>query len=226
MTSLDTLSFWLAVAGTVAFAVTAVLAVADRGVDIFGVIVLGVITAVGGGTMRDLILGEPVFWSGNLLLVQIAIFASIAAFVGRSFFTQPQVFTLMLYLDAVGAALFGMQGALKTWEMGFGGLLGAVMLGVLTAIGGGLMRDVLAGRQTLLMSSEIYAIPVLIGSSALVLLLGIFPEAHTETVLACAFFTFSMRVIAIHWNLRVPSYLITKSKIDAPDHSVRWDRKD
>ena len=212
MASLDTLSFWLAVAGTTAFAVTAVLAVADRGVDIFGVIVLGVITAVGGGTMRDLILNVPVFWFSNLLLVEIAIAASVAAFVGRSFFTQPQVFTLMLYIDGIGAALFGMQGALKAWELGSGGSLVAVMMGVLTAIGGGLLRDVLSGRKTLLMSSEIYAIPVVIGSSALVLLLKVFPDYHTESVLICAGITFLMRVIAIHWDLRVPSWLITKSR--------------
>jgi uncharacterized membrane protein YeiH len=210
--TLDTLSFWLAIAATIAFAVTAVLAVADHGVDIFGVIVLGVITAVGGGTMRDLILGEPVFWASHLIYVEVAILASIAAFVGRSFFTQPQVFILMLYLDGVGAALFGMQGALKTWELGFGGSLAAIMLGVITAIGGGLLRDVLAGRKTLLMSSEIYAIPVVIGSSVLVLLLGVFPDHHSEVVLLCAFLTFMMRVIAIHWHLQVPACLITKSK--------------
>lgn len=210
--SLDTLSFWLAIAGTIAFGVTAVLAVADRGVDIFGVVVLGVITAVGGGTIRDLLLGVPVFWEIHLVYVQVAILSSVAGFFGRSFFTQPQVFTLMLYLDAIGAALFGMQGALKSWELDFAMDVGPAIMGVITAIGGGLMRDVLAGRKTLLMSSEIYAVPVFIGAALLVFLLKFFPDNRIEAVLVCALLTFVMRVSAIHWNLHMPGWLITKSK--------------
>ena len=159
-TSIDVIMFWLAIVATMAFAITAVLAIADRGVDIFGVMVLGVITAVGGGTVRDLLLGVQPFWVEDLVFVRVAIFSSLLAFVGRSFFTQPQIFTLMLYLDGLGAALFGIQGAMKTYEMAFGWPLAPVILGVITAIGGGIMRDVIAGRKNLLMSTELYAIPV------------------------------------------------------------------
>jgi len=59
---MDDINFWIGVIATMAFAVTGVLAIADRGVDIFGVLVLGVITAIGGGTIRDIVLGTPVFW--------------------------------------------------------------------------------------------------------------------------------------------------------------------
>ena len=150
-------------AGTVAFAVTAVLAVAPRGIDIFGVLVLGVITAIGGGTLRDVIIDAPVFWGTDLMYIWVAVAASLAAFSATSLFAKKEVYTLMLYLDALGVALFGVQATAKVWSLGFGLPLAPVLLGVVTAIGGGLIRDVLAGRQNLLMKRELYAIPVLVG---------------------------------------------------------------
>ena len=77
---MEALSFWIAMAGTVAFAVTAVLALAPRGIDLFGACVLGIITAIGGGTVRDLILGVPVFWATDLSYIWVALAASIATF--------------------------------------------------------------------------------------------------------------------------------------------------
>jgi uncharacterized membrane protein YeiH len=211
-TSIDVIMFWLAIVATMAFAITAVLAIADRGVDIFGVMVLGVITAVGGGTVRDLLLGVQPFWVEDLVFVRVAIFSSLLAFVGRSFFTQPQIFTLMLYLDGLGAALFGIQGAMKTYEMAFGWPLAPVILGVITAIGGGIMRDVIAGRKNLLMSTELYAIPVALGCLMLMASLHFYPNEAIQILIGCTVMTFLMRAAAIHWGLKVPAFLVTHSK--------------
>ena len=211
-TSIDVIMFWLAIVATMAFAITAVLAIADRGVDIFGVMVLGVITAVGGGTVRDLLLGVQPFWVEDLVFVRVAIFSSLLAFVGRSFFTQPQIFTLMLYLDGLGAALFGIQGAMKTYEMAFGWPLAPVILGVITAIGGGIMRDVIAGRKNLLMSTELYAIPVALGCLLLMASLHFYPNEAIQILIGCTVMTFLMRAAAIHWGLKVPAFLVTHSK--------------
>jgi uncharacterized membrane protein YeiH len=210
--SIDVIMFWLAIVATMAFAITAVLAIADRGVDIFGVMVLGVITAVGGGTVRDLLLGVQPFWVEDLVFVRVAIFSSLLAFVARSFFTQPQVFTLMLYLDGLGAALFGIQGAMKTYEMAFGWPLAPVILGVITAIGGGIMRDVIAGRKNLLMSTELYAIPVALGCLFLMASLHFYPHYAIEILIGCTAVTFLMRAAAIHWGLKMPAFLVTHSK--------------
>lgn len=212
LSSIDALMFWLAIVATMAFAITAVLAIADRGVDIFGVVVLGVITAVGGGTMRDLILGVRPFWVEDLVFVPVAIFSSLLAFLGRSFFTQPQVFKLMLYLDGLGAALFGIQGAMKAYEMAFGWPLAPVILGVITAIGGGIMRDVIAGRKNLLMTTELYAIPVALGCLLLMTSLHFYPRHAIEILIGCTALTFLMRATAIHWGLKVPAFLVTRSK--------------
>jgi uncharacterized membrane protein YeiH len=132
---MENLSFWIGIIATIAFAVTGVLAIADRGVDLFGVMVLGLITAIGGGTLRDLILETPVFWASLPIYLWVALAASAITFYLEAFFTQPQIFRWMLYLDGFGAALFGIQGADKAWNMDFGLPLAPVILGVITAIG-------------------------------------------------------------------------------------------
>lgn len=209
--TLDAITFWLAIIATIAFAITAVLAIADRGVDIFGVVVLGVITAVGGGTIRDIILDVPIFWAADLVFVRVAVAASVLAFVARKFFTQPQIYILMIYLDGLGAALFGMGGALKTLELDFAWPLGPLILGVITAIGGGIIRDVIVGRRTLIMSTEIYAVPVVLGSAVMMALLLLFPGENKTVLVLCTFLSFAMRAAAIHWNWRMPAFLVTKS---------------
>ena len=206
------INFWISVIATMAFAVTGVLAIADRGVDLFGVLVLGLITAIGGGTIRDIILEAPVFWSENQIYVWLALCASVLAFVAESFFTQPQIYRWMLYIDGFGAALFGIQGADKAWSMGYGLPIAPVILGVITAIGGGLIRDILAGRKTLIMSHELYAIPVTLGCCVYVLILNFLPEYVVQGSVLCMFAIFGLRAAAIHWDLRVPKMFITKTR--------------
>ena len=199
-------------AGTVAFAVTAVLAVAPRGIDIFGVLVLGVITAIGGGTLRDVIIDAPVFWGTDLMYIWVAVAASLAAFSATSLFAKKEVYSLMLYLDALVVALFGIQATAKVWDLGFGLPLAPVLLGVVTAIGGGLIRDVLAGRQNLLMKRELYAIPVLLDCAAFALVLQYLPGQRLLGEAVCGIGIFAFRAAAIHWNLSVPDWLATKTK--------------
>ena len=206
------INYWIGIIATMAFAVTGVLAIADRGVDLFGVLVLGLITAIGGGTIRDIILEVPVFWSESQIYVWLALVASVIAFFAESFFTQPQIYRWMLYIDGFGAALFAIQGADKASNMNFGLPVVPVILGVITAIGGGLLRDILAGRKTLLMSHELYAIPVTLGCCVYVLILNFIPQFVVEGSVICMFGIFGLRAAAIHWNLRVPKIFITKTR--------------
>jgi len=199
-------------AATAAFAITAVLAVAPRGIDLFGATVLGVITAIGGGTIRDMMLDVPVFWSTDLSFIWVALGASLAAFAADSLFTRKEIYSLLLYLDGFGVALFAIEAAQKVWGLDFGRPLAPVILGVVTAIGGGLIRDVLAGRQTLLMSRELYAIPVLLGCTLFVLLLEYWPQYRYAGGLACALLIFAFRAAAIYWRLSVPDWLATTPK--------------
>lgn len=209
---MEEINFWISAIATMAFAVTGVLAIADRGVDLFGVLVLGLITAIGGGTIRDIILGAPIFWSENQIYVWLALGAGALTFFAESFFTQPQIYRWMLYIDGFGAALFGVQGAHKALEMDFGLPVAPVILGVITAIGGGLLRDVLAGRKTLLMSHELYAIPVTLGCCAYVLVCNLIPQYALQGSVICMFCIFGLRAAAIYWDLHVPKMFITKMR--------------
>ncbi|MBK0400188.1 trimeric intracellular cation channel family protein [Limibaculum sp. M0105] len=213
--AIDGLRLWLGVAGTVAFAVTAVIAVAPRGVDLFGVVVLGVITAVGGGTLRDLIIGAPVFWTVDQTLVWVAIGASLLAFAAQPLFQRRSLFLALLYLDGLGAAVFGIQAVTKVWALDIGRPLAPIVLGVVTAVGGGILRDMLAGRPSLLMTRELYAVPVLTGCTLYVAALSLWPAHGTEAAVFAACLIFAIRAAAIRWKLVMPRILVTRTHPDA-----------
>ena len=200
-------TFVLSMAATAAFAVTAVLAIhTDRDIDLFGAVVFGLITAIGGGTIRDVILDVPVFWSEDLSYVWTACIASILAIYLRQLFSAREVYLAMLLLDAFGAAMFGVLATGKVWDLDFGLPAAPVILGVATAIGGGLIRDVLSGGTTLLMQPELYAVPVLIGCVGFVLVLTYLPEHRFVGSIVCVLATFSLRVATIHWGLQMPGW--------------------
>ncbi|MDX8339034.1 trimeric intracellular cation channel family protein [Draconibacterium sp. IB214405] len=211
MNSAD-LSYALAIAGTVAFAVTAVLAVIPKGIDLFGACVMGIITAIGGGTIRDIVLDVPVFWATDLNYIWVALASSIAAFYGNRFMERKNVYNLMLYLDGAGASMFAVQGAEKVIGLDFAMPLGPVILGVITAIGGGLTRDVLAGRTTLLMKKELYALPMTVGASGYLIFMHWFPESGFLIGTTCALVAFAIRAAAIYWGLTTPKWMILGDK--------------
>jgi len=204
--SLQGLEFYIAMAGTVAFASSAVLSVADRKVDLFTAVVLGVITAVGGGTVRDLILDVPVFWASDLSYLWVSIAASVATFLASGFFGRRSIRSLFLYIDGFAVAMFGVQATSKVWHLDFGVPIAPVILGVVTAIGGGLIRDVLVQRPTLLMSRELYAVPVLIGCILFALILGFASEYRELGSIVCLIVIFGIRAAAIRWGLQVPDW--------------------
>ena len=198
--------------GTAVFAITGVLAVTRRGLDVFGAIVLGMVTAVGGGTVRDLLLNQPVFWLANSNYVWAAVIGALIAFsIGHRF---TNTYSLLLYLDAGGAALFALIAANKVLMLGASELT-AVLMGVLTGIGGGLIRDVLAGRPTLLMSREIYATPILAGCIVFVLLRGAGMSFLIAGTIAGTLI-FVARALAIHFRLEMPAWLTHRGVDSGP----------
>lgn len=205
----NSITYAISMLGTVAFAVTAVLAIRSKSdIDIVGAIFLGLITATGGGTLRDLILDVPAFWSQDLTYIWVATLASIAALYGRSFFYHRYLFALMLYLDGLGVALFSIQSAEKAWALGFGLPVAPIILGVITSIGGGIIRDLLAGHTTLVMRHEIYATPVILSCSAFVMVLNYYPSYRVFGSILCIFGAFALRAAAIYWNLSMPAFAI------------------
>lgn len=195
--------YYFEMVGTAVFAITGVLAVTRRGLDVFGALVLGIVTALGGGTVRDVIIGEQPFWIGDFNYVWAAGGGAITAFFVGAMFRN--AYRGLLYLDALGAALFAITAANKVLLLGFSAPV-AVTMGVLTGIGGGLIRDVLAGRTTLLMSREIYATPILLGCVVFVLLRNAAPAFPYPGAIGFTII-FGLRALAIYRHLEMPGWL-------------------
>ncbi|MGH7663294.1 MAG: trimeric intracellular cation channel family protein [Gemmatimonadaceae bacterium] len=205
------LVYYFEIIGTAVFAITGVLSVTRRGLDVFGALVLGMVTALGGGTVRDLMIGAPIFWMADFNYVWAATAGALAAFWIGHFFRSG--FRTLLYLDGLGAALFAVSAANKVLLLQLAGPI-AVIMGVLTGIGGGLIRDVLAGRPTLLVSRDIYATPILLGCVIFVALRYMAPDFAYAGIVGFGVI-FGLRACAIHWHLEMPAWLTQRQ--DPPE---------
>ena len=195
--------YYIEMAGSAVFAISGVLAVTRRGLDVVGAVMLGLVTAIGGGTVRDLVVGVRPFWIADFNYVWSACAGALAAFwIGWLFRSALKG---VLYLDALGAALFAIAATSKVLVLTDSAPV-AVVMGVLTGIGGGLIRDVLAGRQTLLMGRDIYATPIVVGCAMFVLLRAFVPAFPYTEVVAMAVI-FAVRALAIHQHLQMPLWL-------------------
>ncbi|WP_062399382.1 trimeric intracellular cation channel family protein [Methanogenium cariaci] len=172
----------LIVIGVAAFAISGVIAGARQDANIFTVLVLGVVTAIGGGTVRDIILNIPVFWvGGDFAIVWLAILASLVAFLFAPLFRE-RLGKALLYADTIGVAFFSVAAIDKTLALGHTGGEVAVIMGFVTACMGGIIRDLLTGRSPLVIASEeLFVTPVLIGGILYVLLLDLVPPGMRST---------------------------------------------
>jgi uncharacterized membrane protein YeiH len=189
------------------FAVTGVIATRHKNLDIFSIVFLGAVTALGGGTIRDIILGSyPIYWVNDLWYLWVAVAVSLSAFfVLRSLSNRYQ---LLLYLDALGMALFSIMATAHTLSLGFSASI-AVVMGLITAIFGGILRDLLSGNPSLLLSKEMYATPILLGVSLFVSLNHFYPQ-QSLSIPFCITITFIFRACAIYYRLHYPKYLCSR----------------
>lgn len=196
-----TLLYLLDLIGTAAFAASGAWLGVRRHMDLFGVLVLGLVTAVGGGTLRDLLLGDiPPFSLQDETYLYVAILAALFVFINRERFKAFE--KPLLYLDAVGLGTFVVIGTTKAldFELGF---LGAVLMGLMTATAGGVVRDVLANEVPLILRREIYASACLVGGVLLVLLEQVDIARPLSASLA-AVTVITVRLLAIHYNWSLP----------------------
>ena len=172
--------------------------------DAFGVVVLGCVTAVGGGTVRDVLLGsQPVFWMSEPWYLGVAALAALATFAGEQSFNIPA--RALLYADALGLGVFAVIGAEKSLGVKDSYAV-AVIMGVTTAVVGGMIRDVLSGEVPLILRQEIYATAALCGATVLVALLHL-GLGQREARLASILVTLAIRLSAVRWNLSLPVFL-------------------
>ena len=188
--------------GTFAFALNGALtALRAARLDIVGVVTLGMITALGGGTIRDVLLDSlpPATFVDWRYLAVAAAGGVIAFLLGGHLerLTRP-----INVLDAVGLALFAVTGTGKAGELGFGPAQ-AVLVGAITAVGGGTIRDVLIRRVPSVLSSGLYAIPALMGATAAVVA-GVFGADGAVASIGAAVLCFVVRMVGVRYDLNAP----------------------
>jgi uncharacterized membrane protein YeiH len=201
--------YYLGLLGIAAFSITGVIAAGRKDMDIFSIVLLGVVTALGGGTLRDLILDtNPIFWIADLSYLWVSVFAALIAFFGVRLLSH--FMPLFVYIDAFGLALFTILATENTMNLGFDSSI-AVMMGVITGITGGMIRDILTGRMPLLLGKEFYATPALLGAIIFVVLSRQFP-LHDFNRLYATGVIFILRASAIQWGIYFPKWLTYKGK--------------
>ena len=190
--------------GVFAFAVDGALtAIRTTRVDIVGVLVLGVVTAIGGGIIRDVLLGVTPATFQDWRYVTAALSGGLVAFFLGARLTR--LAKPILLFDAAGLSLFAVIGASKAIALGFGPLQ-AVLLGAITGVGGGTIRDVLLNRVPTVLSanSRLYAIPALLGAGT-VSVAHVFGFGGEWVALTGAMLCFTVRVLSLRYRWNAPS---------------------
>jgi uncharacterized membrane protein YeiH len=190
--------------GIVVFAISGALAAARARMDVVGFSLLAVVTGIGGGSLRDVLLGRlPVFWIDQPQYIVICVVAAVATFVSVPMIASR--LRLLLWADAVGVAVFAMLGAQTALAAG-APLIISALLGVVSATFGGIMRDIICRETPLVLLKEIYVTAALAGSLLYVGLieLGIMPGV---AMLAGCGTAFAVRGLALVYNLSLPVFV-------------------
>ncbi|MGB5332277.1 MAG: trimeric intracellular cation channel family protein [Woeseiaceae bacterium] len=195
--------YLLEMTGTAAFAVSGALAASRKNMDIFGFCVLALMPAVGGGTIRDIIIDRvPVFWIADNRYIAVAVIAALVVFFTS--YRPGSRRQILVWMDALGLALFAALGTEICLQHDTGPLV-AIMLGVTTAVTGGMIRDIICNEIPLILSREIYATAAFIAAVCYVLADNI--GVSESLALGIAVIAgFSVRALAIVYNWSLPSF--------------------
>lgn len=195
---------WIEYFACAVCAISGVLAAEGKRIDLFGVLVLALVTAVGGGTIRDICLDTQVFWLKNPGTVLSATLAALFAFLAVRFIRMPS--RALLIADAFGLALFGIVGTEKALILG-ASEVAAVLLGIVTGVAGGVLRDVLRSEIPWVFRAEVhlYATTVFVGAVVFVLLHHWFPHNESNRFIGMAVILL-LRLLAMRFGLRLPTF--------------------
>lgn len=195
-----TIYFIIEIIGTLAFAVSGIRLAARKRFDWFGAYTIGVVTAIGGGTIRDLLLGAPVFWMSSWMYLAVTDLAFAIVVMFERVLTSDSRSLFMF--DAVGLALFVITGIQKSLAYGFP-MWVAIIMGMITGSFGGVLRDVFINEEPLFFRKDIYATACIAGGVVfwLVILLG---GSEIVRQVCCAFTILFLRWGALHYGWHLP----------------------
>ncbi|EJL3958388.1 TRIC cation channel family protein [Vibrio parahaemolyticus] len=194
--------------GTAIFAVSGVLLAGRLKMDPFGVIVLGSVTAIGGGTIRDMALGAtPVFWITDTTYLWVIFITCLLTMI---LVRRPKrlAWWVLPVCDAIGLAVFVGIGVEKALAYNASGMV-AVIMGVITGCGGGIIRDVLAREVPMVLRSEVYATACIIGGIFHTMAVSMGYD-HSTALLAGVISTLVIRLGTIRWHLSLPTFAINR----------------
>ncbi len=194
-----------------AASISGVVAARGRRIDLFGVLVLGVVTAFGGGTLRDLCLGDtPVFWIRDSRLVVTALLAACVTFIVARSRDLPLPGWLLELADAIGLALFAIIGTQKAFGQFGATPLAAVALGTVTGVAGGLLRDVILNEIPLVFRRDhtLYATAAAAGCVVYLCLVQWLPDLGASSpFMIGAAVILVLRLAALRWKLALPEFV-------------------
>ena len=184
------------------FAITGALVASRKEMDIVGFLWLGIITGVGGGTVRDLLLGLPVFWMREPVYVVTSVVMSAGVYF-TAHLAQSR-FKVLLWLDAVGLAMVTVVGTSKGLDAG-AGPVNAIVMGVITASLGGIIRDILGHEPSIILRKEVYVSASLVGALIYVATIGLGANKAVGAILGFIV-AFGVRGFAMTYGWSLPTY--------------------
>ncbi len=194
-------------AGVATFAASGALMAAQKRQDVVTFMFFAAITGVGGGTLRDLLIGAPVFWVIDPGYVIVCTVVAVLVFLTRGRAVHERG---LLWLDAVGLCVYAVVGAGKALALGVHPVI-CVVMGVLTATLGGVIRDVIAGEPSILLRRELYITPAIITATAFVVLRTLNVDVTWASAIAIMA-GFIVRAGAIQWKWHLPAFQPPKAK--------------
>lgn len=196
----ETLLFVIEVLGTVAFAISGIRLAATKGFDWFGAYTVGLVTAIGGGTLRDLLLDIPVFWMQTSWYLVVTGLSLATVIVFRSLLVSRD--RILFVFDSIGLALFCVIGIQKTLTAGYP-MWVATAMGVITGAFGGVIRDILINDEPIIFQKDIYATACLAGGLVYWLMAEAGAEAAWQQI-SCAAMVIGLRIASLKYNLQLP----------------------
>ncbi len=193
--------WWLDIAGLSVFAASGALLAARKRLDLLAAIFFALITATGGGTLRDVLIGAPIFWMQDATPIILCLVVALAVWVVPLRFWSARTLD---WFDAAGLVAYAVYGAAKAMQFGISPIP-AIAAGVITACVGGIVRDITAGVPSVLLRHELYVTAALAGAIVFVALMNFGISSPWPSLVGFAS-GFLLRAAAIKWQLALPAH--------------------
>lgn len=191
--------FALDIIGTIAFVISGVIPAIRNKMDLFGILIIGSVTAIGGGTLRDLLIGAPVAWLHNMVYIYVILATVVFAIIFKAKLVY--ISETLSFFDTIGLAAFTLIGLEKALEAGFDPII-CIITGTMTGCFGGVIRDILLNKIPVIFHEEIYATACIIGGLSYFTLIGFLPNNWATII--CGLVVFIVRILSIRFKLKLP----------------------